>query len=97
MRHRYWWNAYKPLFALSRPVVMRTIDAGTDWYGMFFPAKRTGLVLLNMYQIDDEATLRGTILHELIHAEQWCLGMSLDHGDYFQSRRKEFEALGLDI
>lgn len=97
MRVRYWWNAYKPLFALPKPVVMRTVDAGTDWCGMFFPSARTGLVLLNLYQIDDEDTLRATILHELIHAEQWCQGMNLDHGAYFQTRRKEFEAFGLDI
>lgn len=97
MKPRYWWNAYKPLFALPRPVHMRVVDCGTNWMGMFFPGPRSGLVLLNLYNIDDEDDLRATILHELIHAEQWCADMALDHGTYFQDRRKEFEDLGLDI
>jgi hypothetical protein len=97
MKPRYWWRAYEPMFVLTRPVIMRTVSVGDRWYGKFFPDTRTGLVLLNMHLIEDEACLRGTIIHELIHAEQWANGLSLDHGAYFKSRRKDFEHLRLDI
>lgn len=97
MKPRYWWRQYKPLFALPRPVRMHAVETATDWMGLFLPSKWAGLVLVNLANLDDEDALRATILHELIHAEQWAAGLPLDHGSYFQNRRKEFEALGLDI
>lgn len=97
MRPRYWWNLYRPRFALTRPSQMRVVEVATDWMGLFLPGPRSGTVLINLANIDDEDACRATILHELIHAEQWAAGLPLDHGAYFQNRRKEFEALGLDI
>lgn len=97
MKTRYWWNHYRPLFRLTRPVQMRVVEVATDWMGLFLAGPRSDTVLINLHKIDDEDGLRATILHELIHAEQWAAGRHPEHDDYFHARRKEFDAFGLDI
>lgn len=82
------FESYRPWFK-TRPVVLRAVDASTDWYGMFLPGPKSDTILLNLDHADTERLVRGTLLHELIHAEQMRATGVLDHGAYFQLRAAE--------
>lgn len=83
---------WRPKFALRRPVVFRWGHLG-DKYGQFFMGKRSHTVIIDPVLCAVHDDLIGTVLHEYIHAEQADAGLPLDHGAYFQARRKELVAL----
>lgn len=84
-------------FALHKPIVFREGTLNNE-YGMFVFGKRSHTVIIDVERCGTSKMVLATILHEYIHAEQADAGMSLDHGMYFQERRKEMAALtGLSI
>jgi hypothetical protein len=83
---------YRRLFNLPFPVDVKTVYAPTDWMGIFYSGMERGLILINEDTCKTEDELRATILHEFIHAEQWCHELPVDHGPYFQRRAAEIEA-----
>lgn len=87
------FKAYREWFTLKR-LVVRTCDVGDDWFGMYLPGPRSGTILVNLHHADTPRLVVGTVLHELIHAEQHALGMKMDHGPYFQQRRAELRKKG---
>jgi hypothetical protein len=79
------FRAYKGLFK-TRRVALREVSTDTDWAGIFIPGTRSDTILINTHLCPD---IVGTVLHELIHAEQAKLGVPTDHGSYFQARVAE--------
>ena len=97
MKLPYWNKAYRPWFR-TRRLAVRSANVLEPWFGLFVPGVEADTILVNAHLCTTEALVRGTLLHELIHAEQHALDMPLDHGAYFTHRQQELAArTGLPI
>lgn len=95
---RYWVRQYQPWFAIGRAQVRGVYDTTAPYHGITFDGPLAATILINLSFADTEDRLRGTVLHEFIHAEQLHMGRPTDHGAYFQNRRRELqERTGLPI
>lgn len=92
MQIKRWFGRYRRLFDLRRPVDLHVIDAMTNYSGLFVPGRDRDLILINLATTPDEPSIRATILHELIHAEQNGLDLDLRHDAYFKRRAAELQA-----
>lgn len=79
---------YRHLFK-TRRLALREVCTITDWCGLFLTGTRSDTILVNSYHQATKDNLLGVVLHELIHAEQWAMGVPPDHGTYFRARCKE--------
>lgn len=84
---------------------------GESWHGLFCPGSlkndsvRSDTILLNLHYAEGEMGdrtmenfMRGILIHELIHLEQWTMGHNPSHGTYFKQRRAELRAkTGINI
>lgn len=54
-----------------------------DIFGWMVPDDDIGVIRINSLYNNDRSTLIGTILHEMLHHEQWVNGIQPDHTPEF--------------